>query len=176
MANLLASPTLMFLILMALQAQAQFSNFTVLTTCYLNATGATPACSLMPAQATMMLQPGQAATIPFVNKASNFLGVAYTGFTANVLVSNPSGASIKAGVPLLGILSPLSWKIQRNDGPVMGVCALMDQVHACLAACMACMVWYWYDTIYCIRVTDMGFERKRQAVGRARGPPFACHG
>ena len=92
---------LIILMMTLLQAHAQFNNFTVLTTCHLNATGATPtACSLTPAQATMMLQPGQAATIPFINKTSTFLGVTYSGFTANVLIANPSGASIKAGVSL----------------------------------------------------------------------------
>ena len=91
---------LIILMMTLLQAHAQFNNFTVLDTCYLDATGATSACSLTPAQATMTLQSGQAATIPFVNKTPNFLGVAYTGFTANVLIANPSGASIKAGASL----------------------------------------------------------------------------
>jgi hypothetical protein len=75
-------------------ASLTLTKFSTVATCNLTASLNSEACSLVPIQSTMLIQPQQAYIVPFINAVSStFQGVKYTGFTAQLISSSSAGAS-----------------------------------------------------------------------------------
>ncbi|GAX79889.1 hypothetical protein CEUSTIGMA_g7329.t1 [Chlamydomonas eustigma] len=86
----------LILIFIKSSVSVTLTNFTIVATCNLTASLNSAACSLVPIQSTILIQPQQAYIIPFINVvASTFQGVKYTGFTAQLTSSNSAGTSQK---------------------------------------------------------------------------------